>query len=97
MVQLIIHSTAKGYHRSSEWRQFDRRIETFNDRKEAMEWIKENYLGKKRSPMYCDTKEGTKKVGYVIGFRNSGWGSSSQDNWLQQDWISFREVKDLTI
>ena len=97
MIQLLITSTAKGYHPSAEWRTFNQRTETFNDRKEAMNWIKENYPGKKRQPMYCDTKEGTKRVGYVIGFRNSGWGSGSHDKWLQQDWISFREVKDVII
>jgi hypothetical protein len=97
MIHLVITSTAKGYHKDARWQIFGERTEYFTDKKEAMVWIRENYPNKTRRGMYRDTKEGAKRVGYVIGFRNSGWGSGSHDKWLQQDWIEFREVKTLSI
>ena len=63
--------------------------------KEAKDWLKDNYGKAKRVPMYVDTKDGkTKKVGYVIGFRNADYSHSPVYKWIQQDWVSFNEVKE---
>ena len=69
---------------------------TFSDLNETKKWIKEQYGKSKRVPMYIDTKEGeSKKVGYIFGFRNSDCSHYPVEKWIQQDWVHFREVKDL--
>lgn len=97
MIQLFIVNTGKGYSPKDDWRRFDSQTKNFANLKDAKEFLKETYGRCKRVPMFVDTKDGKpKKVGWVFGFRNSGWGSGSQDKWIQQDWVEFREVKSIS-
>ena len=96
MIQLAITKTARGYHPSQLWRQYDHTTENFPDLKAAKAWIKEKYGTSKKSPMYIDTKTGkTKKIGYVIGFRSEEYEDGKWDKFLEQHWVSFSEVKDM--
>lgn len=97
MIQLMIVKTGKGYGKSEKWQSFDEETKYFANITEAKNWIKETYGMAKRSPIYRDSKEGTKKVGYVIGFRNADWSHLPINHWIEQDWIEFREVKTITI
>ena len=93
MIQLFIVKTCKGYAPKDQWQRFDDEIKNFASLKDAKEWIKETYGKSKRVPMYIATKDGqSKKIGYVIGFRNADWSHAPVEKWLQQDWIEFREV-----
>ena len=94
MIRAHITMTGKSYSPKAKFSCFHEEEKTFEDMKEAMAWIKENYGKAKRVPMYQDTKSGgTKKVGYVIGFRNADMSHYPADKWIQQDWISFYECK----
>lgn len=96
MIELHIMTTVKSYSPRDEWRRSDYHRKHFANMTEAREWLRDTYGHSKRAPMYRDTPNGPPiKIGYVIGFRASGWGSSSQENWLQQDWVEFRECKTL--
>lgn len=97
MIQLKIVRTGKGYSPKDQWTRFDDELKSFATMQDAKEWIKENYGKAKRVPMFVDTKDGqSKKVGYVIGFRNSDISHYPVNKWLQQDWIEFREVITIT-
>jgi hypothetical protein len=97
MIELQIVKTAKGYGKNEKWSRFDDKTEYFPTLKDAKDWIKKEYGKAKRVPMYVDTKDGnSKKVGYVIGFRNDDISHVPVEKWLQQDWIEFREVNTIT-
>lgn len=89
MIKLHITMTRKSYGKKSQFTIFNEETKTFQDIKSAKQWIKEEYGKRKRAPMYIDTKNGVKKVGYVIGFHNADWSHSPVEKWIQQDWISF--------
>jgi hypothetical protein len=93
MIQIHVTSTGKGYSPKDVWRCFDEFTKNFPTLADAKAWLKETYGKAKRVPMYCDTKTGTKKIGYVIGFRNADWSHSPVEKWLQQDWVEFRHVR----
>jgi hypothetical protein len=93
MIQLKIVKTGKGYGKNEKWSRFDDELKTFASIKDAKDWIKETYGRSKRAPMFIDTKDGqSKKIGYVIGFRNADLSHYPVNHWIQQDWIEFREV-----
>lgn len=98
MIQINIVMTGKGYSPKDKFRGMGERTEYFGDMKEAREFIKETYGKCKRVPMYVDTKEGkTKKIGYVFGFHNEDVSHSPVEKWIQQDWVSFNEVKEIEV
>jgi hypothetical protein len=98
MIELQITMTGKGYGKKDEWRSFNQQKKRFATLEEAHIWIKETYGKAKRVPMYVDTKTGVaRKVGYVIGFRNADLSHYPVEKWIQQDWIEFMEVKNLTL
>lgn len=97
MIQLNVTMTGKGYSPKDGFRCFDKRVFHFKDMGAAREYLKETYGKAKRSPMYLDTKEGTKKVGYIFGFRNADLSHYPVEKWIQNDWVEFREVKTITI
>ena len=44
--------------------------------------------------MFIDDKNGnSKKIGYVIGFRNWDY----EQKWIEQHWIGFEKVEELEI
>ena len=93
MVQLYIVKTAKGYSAKDKFSMIDSQTRNFSNIADAKSWVREEYGKAKRSPMYVDTKEGkAKRVGYIIGFRNSDLSHYPVQKWIQQDWIEFREV-----
>lgn len=93
MVKLVIEKTARGYRQDDQWVLFDKLVvENFESVEEAKKWIDENYKKCKKTPIY----RGSKKVGYVVGFRNSGFAQDgSLKNWIEQDWIEFFESVDI--
>jgi hypothetical protein len=94
MIIVDISMTAKGYHPSSEWRRFGNETHEFPTLEDAKEFLQERYGTCKRVPMYVDKTDGTAlQVGYVFGFRAEGWGSSSHEKWIQQDWVGMRECE----
>ena len=98
MIELYITMTGKSFSPKDKFTIFGDDKKRFEDMAKAKAWIKEFYGNKKRSPIYVDTKDGqTKKVGYVIGFRNADWSHAPVQHWIQQDWIEFRECKTLKL
>ena len=95
MIQVHISMTGKGYHPSSEWRRFADDTRTFPDMATAKAWLKEQYGKCKRVPMFRDTAEGTKRIGYVYSFRADDISHVPVEKWLQQDWVSFYEGKEV--
>jgi len=97
MIQLHIIMTAKGYHPKEKFFRFGHDTKNFPSMKEAKKWIKEQYGKAKRVPMFIDLKAGgSKKIGYVISFRNADLSHYPVNKWIQQDWIEFREVHTVT-
>ena len=98
MIRLSIIKTTRGYHKDQTWRQYDLEMNYFATVKEAKEWINETYGKSKRSFQYVDDKNGkTKRIGYVIGFRNTEYNDGKWEKFLEQHWISFSKFKDLEI
>ncbi len=94
MIQLNITMTGKGYSPKDKWSNFGQDTKNFTSIQDAKDWLKEQYGKAKRVSMFIDLKDGkSKRIGYVIGFRNSDMSHYPVDKWLQQDWIEFREVK----
>lgn len=94
MIQLVIRKSSKSYNPKSNWSIFDIEKKLFNEVKEAKEWIKKTYGKSKKRPMYIDDKNGnSKKIGYVIGFRNWDY----EQKWIEQHWIGFEKVEELEI
>jgi len=97
MIQLNITRTGKGYSSKEKWSIFDQSTEHFYSIREAKDWIKDQYGKAKRKPMFVDLKDGgSRRIGYVIGFRNSDLSHYPVNHWIQQDWIEFNEVKTIT-
>ena len=98
MIQLEITKTARGYSKKETFRIFDNQNKIFSDMQSARKWICDQYGKAKRSPMYIDGKDGKpQKIGYVIGFRNADLSHYPVDKWIQRDWITFNEIKRITI
>lgn len=93
-LQVTIEQTGKSFHPSSDWQMLSDRPERFRfeSMTEVREYLKERYGNSKRQPMYRDTKDGTIRCGWVIGFRNADWSHSPVQHWLQQDWVMVEEV-----
>lgn len=98
MIELLITYTAKSYHPSSKWACVGQEKRAFPGISEAKAFLREQYPGKKRVPMYRDTPNGKpKQTGYVIGYRNADYSHAPIERWLSQDWIEFRESKTLNL
>jgi hypothetical protein len=97
MISLHITRTAKSYSPSDDYRTYDTERKWFDNMADAKDFLKEEYGNCKRSYMYRDTKNGeSKRIGYIYGFRHKGDGYYT-DNALEQHWISFQKVTDITI
>jgi hypothetical protein len=93
MIRLHIVSTFKSYSPKSEWTQGGVWDEDFPSIKAAKEGISDRYGKSRRRPVYRDTKDGREQVGFVVGFRVEGMGTG--DKYLEQDWITFYECKEV--
>jgi len=96
MIRVEIEKTGKGYGKNEGYHMFDRETKTFKDMLEVKKFLKETYGKCKRVPSYVDTKDGeVKKVGYVYCFKNADLSHYPVEKWLQQDWVSFFELKQI--
>lgn len=94
MIQLEITKISKSYDKKAKWSVFDIEKKLFNDVKESKEWIKQTYGKSKKTPMYIDTINGnSKRIGYIIGFRNTDY----QEKWIENHWIEFQKIEVLEI
>lgn len=97
MIELRIQKTAKT-NPKDHYSIFDEETKQFADLNEAKQYLKDEYGTHKRSPMFQDNKQGeSKRIGFVVGFRNSQYEDGKTIHFLQQDWISFykKEVLEL--
>jgi len=98
MIQLTISVYTKSYNPKSKLQYQYEEKQFFNNVKEAKEWINNTYGNNKRQPMYVDDKDGkSKKIGYVIGFRNYDFVNGKRVNFIEQHWIGFERVEELEI
>ncbi len=97
MIELHITRTGKSYSPKDEYRTFDFQRKGFDNMSAAKAWLREEYGKCKRQPMYNDEGGKTKKIGYIFFFRNSDCSHHPVEKWLQQDWVSFYEVKPLEL
>jgi hypothetical protein len=94
MVQLLISKTWKPFNAPRDaWTIYHEMREEFPDRKSANNWILATFGKHTRKPMYRDTKTGTKKVGFIIGYKERG---DNGKYYMVQDWIKFTEYKEVT-
>jgi hypothetical protein len=93
MIMIKINRTGKGYGRNAEWQHLTERPEEVfvADLAAARKYLREKYGKCSRQAMYNDYKDGTKRIGWVFGFRNEDWSHSQVQKWLQQDWVSLYE------
>ena len=78
--------------RNAGWQRYDDERKTFANMAEARAYLKETYGNAKRRPMYVDMKDGgTRRAGYVIGFRCK-WRNPGEPV-AEQHWIGFNECK----
>ena len=95
MIEIHIAKTCK-FSPRSEWQRYDDSRQSFEDMKQAREWLREEYGTSKRAAMYRDRKDGPPiKCGYVIGFRPPY--RSKGEAILEQHWVSFRESNPLEL
>jgi len=96
-IQVLITMTTKGYHPKDQWFWYRKERKQFDTLQDAKDWLKETYGKCSRRPIFIDTDSGTKKVGWVYGFRNSEYGHDGKTyRYIQQDWVSFEEVRPIT-
>lgn len=96
MIQLQITMTGKRSGSKERFRVFADDTKNFKSILQAKEYIKNQYGKSKRAKMFVDTKEGSKHVGYVFGFRNADLSHYPVQKWTQQDWVEFQEVNTIT-
>jgi hypothetical protein len=71
---------------------------SFNNRREVINWMKENYTTKNRRPMrgrpiFIDTATGRpKRVGKVFGFWDRYYDNPKK-RYFREDWVSVAKVK----
>lgn len=96
MITVIATQTVKGYHPNAQWSRYpDTVLFTVQDMKEVSVKLQEIYgrAWTRKRPMYIETDRGTKKAGWVVGFRvDKGPGK----RYLQQDWVSLVDEEVLT-
>ena len=88
--------TGKGYHPREKFSGFGEDQVSAPTLKELKERLAERYGNswKHKVPMYRDKTDGsTVRVGWLVGFRASDWSHSPVSKWIQQDWVSIRECK----
>ena len=97
MFEAYANPTVKGYHPSDSWSRYpDVKIATGETLPELKKKLASHY-GKRwnnKRPMYCDTKDGSvKRTGWVVGMRMV----EGREKWLQQDWVSIVEIKEVEL
>jgi len=93
MIELHITKRSSGYGKNDTPTRYDTVTKYFTDLKAAREWLREEYGKSKRQNMYVDSPEGSKRVGYVIGFRNYEYYNGKKLHFYERHWVEFRSVK----
>lgn len=98
MIQLRITQTSRSYSPKDRFTVFNDYTKNFKTLKDAKAWIKENYGKCKKTKMYLEIKDGKDiHIGYVFGFRNADYSHSPIEQYIQQDWVKFRECKSIKL
>lgn len=96
MIQLHITRTAKKY--SGEVQIYDKSQKDFSSLADAKQWLKDEYGTSKRVPMFVDDKQGkSKKVGYIYSYKNYEYEDGKKYNYIEQHWVSFYKLTELTV
>ena len=97
-IEVKITKCVKSYNPKDSYAIYDDMVTKFDTIEDAKEWLEDEYGTSKRQPMYVDDKDGkSKKIGYVIGFRNYDFVDGKRVNFIEQHWIGFEKVEDLEI
>ena len=92
--------TGKGYHPREKFSCFGGDQVSAPTLKELKARLAARYGNswKHKVPMYCDKTDGsTVRTGWVVGFRASDWSHSPVSKWIQQDWVSIVEIKEVEL
>lgn len=91
--ELLITETGKSFSPRDTFRIFhEERKGGFETMADVHAYLRERYGNSKRAAMYHDVKDGPpKRIGWVIGFRNSDISHYPVDHWIQQDWITVKQ------
>lgn len=91
-IQVNITSTTREYGRDKKYYRNNHETLHFATMRDAHDYLIGRYGNCKRIPMYRDGKDGKPiRCGVIYAFHNS----DAVQKWLQQDWVSFAEVKPL--
>lgn len=97
MIELLITMTSKT-NPKEKYSIFNEETKLFDDMKQAKQFLKDEYGNHKRSSMFYEDKKGdSKRVGFIIGFRNSEYQDGKTIHFLQQDWITFYKKERLDL
>jgi hypothetical protein len=80
----IINYQHRHFGKDQDWETYDRQERIFSNLTLVKEWIKETYKNKRSQPMYVDTKDGAKKVGWIF--------SSRELDGYEKHWIDIVKV-----
>ena len=96
MIELVITKTSKSFNPKDSWRTYDQEKLPFVNLNTAKKWLNDTYGKSKRRSMYIDLKTGgSKRVGYIIGFKNYDYEPGKKIHFLEQHWIEFRSCKSI--
>ena len=92
--EVIVTCTGKGYKSNQEpYQRFDHFTETFANKEEVTNWLKDRYGNCKRIKMYQDGEDGySHHVGYIYCFNSADWSHTPVEKWRQRDWVEVRFV-----
>lgn len=96
MIELHISYTLRSPHPSSEWTMVHEESKQFADMAEAKKFLKYRYgHGKKRVPVYVDTKSrGTIQCGWIYCYKGERDISHGDMRTIyQRDWVHVYEVE----
>lgn len=97
MYEAYVTPCVKGYGPRTHWQRYEQsKLVSAATLLELRQALAKHYGSSwhNKKPMYCDLKNGkTIRTGWVVGMRMSEGG----DKWLQQDWVSVRECKDVEL
>lgn len=96
MIELVITKTSKSCDPKAHWYSYDYDRLPFVNLNAAREWLVDTYGGSKRRSMYIDLKNGgSKRIGYIIGFKNYDYENGKKIHFLEQHWIEFRSCRSI--
>lgn len=98
MIRLHITKTSKGYGKQEKYTCFEETSKVFENMANAKNWLNQEYGKCKKVNLYIDLENGkTIKNGYIYCFKNSDYSHYPVENWLEQHWISFQNLENISI